>query len=87
MRNISRLIISTLAILSNPKPITAQNTSTHECKQAENVWIIRIIILSNVILQSQFRNSQSLLKNPGGGQDKPAGISCPPPIIEGILSD
>ena len=26
-------------------------------------------------------------KNPSGGQDKPAGIGCPPPIIEGILSD
>ena len=23
----------------------------------------------------------------GGGQDKPAGICCPPPVIEGILSD
>ena len=32
-------------------------------------------------------HSQSLLKNLGGGQDKAAGIGCPPPIIEGILSD
>ena len=23
----------------------------------------------------------------GGGQDKPAGIGCPPTVIEGILSD
>ena len=23
----------------------------------------------------------------GGGQDKPAGVGCPRPVIEGILSD
>ena len=49
-------------------------------------------ILQNISINScnsnlqQFRvHSQSLLKNPGGGQDKPSGIGCPPPIIEGIL--
>ena len=53
-----------------------------------------ICILGNISINScnsnkqQFRiHCQSLLKNPGGGQDKPAGIGCPPPIIEGILSD
>ena len=50
-----------------------------------------ICILQNISIDScnsnnqQFRtHSQSLLKNPGGGQDKPAGIGCPLPIIEGI---
>ena len=53
-----------------------------------------ICILRNISINScnsnyqQFRiHSQSLLKNPSGGQDKPAGIGCPPPIIEGILGD
>ena len=32
-------------------------------------------------------HSQSLVTNLGGGQDKPAGIGCPPPVMEGILSD
>ena len=46
-----------------------------------------ICILRNISINScksnkqQFRiHSQSLLKNPGGGQDKPAGIGCPPPV-------
>ena len=53
-----------------------------------------ICILRNISINScksykqQYRiHSQSLLKNLGGGQDKPAGIGCPPPVIEGILSD
>ena len=53
-----------------------------------------ICILRNISINScksykqQFRiHCQSLLKNLGGGQDKPAGIGCPPPIIEGILID
>ena len=53
-----------------------------------------ICILWNIPINScntdkqQFRiHSQSLLKNLGGGQDRPAGIGCPPPVIEGILID
>ena len=44
-------------------------------------------IVVKAINSNNYIHSQSLLKNLGGGQDKPAGIGCPPPIIEGILSD
>ena len=43
--------------------------------------VVKAINSNNLI------HSQSLLKNLGGGQDKPAGIGCPPPVIEGILSE
>ena len=53
-----------------------------------------ICILRNISINScksnkqQFRiHSQSLLKNLGGGQDKPAGIGCPPPVIQNIFID
>ena len=50
--------------------------------------VVKAIKSNNVILESHYIIcKQSLLKNLGGGQDKPAGIGCPPPIIEGILSD
>ena len=44
-------------------------------------------IVVKAINSNNYIHSQSLLKNLGGGQDKPAGIGCPPPVIEGILSD
>ena len=50
-------------------------------------------IVVKTIKSNNLIHSQSLLKNlgggggGGGGQDKPAGIGCPPPIIEGIFSD
>ena len=44
-------------------------------------------IVVKAIKSNNLIHSQSLLKNLGGGQDKPAGIGCTPPVIEGILSD
>ena len=48
-------------------------------------------ILRNISINSFKSNSESIAnhcsKNPSGGRDKQAGIGCPPPIIEGILSD
>ena len=46
-----------------------------------------LLIVVKAIKSNNLIQSQSLLKNLGGGQDKPAGICCPPPVIEGILSD
>ena len=44
-----------------------------------------------IVVKAINSNSESIAnhcsKILGGGQDKPAGIGCPPPIIEGILSD
>ena len=56
---------------------------------AGSIGILRTYPL--IVLKAINSNSESIAnhcsKNPSGGQDKPAGIGCPPPIIEGILSD
>ena len=41
-----------------------------------------LFILVKAINSNNYIHSQSLLKNLGGGQDKPAGIGCPPPGLE-----
>ena len=51
------------------------------------LWNISVYIVVKAINSNNYIHSQSLVINLGGGQDKPAGIGCPPPVIEGILSD
>ena len=58
-------------------------------KQAVSVFYETYLL---IVVKAFNSNSESIANHcskiwVGGGQEKPAGIGCPPPVIEGILSD